>query len=39
MKTAITQAIIMYAIAFAISLMVAFMIKGLFAVVRRFSGK
>jgi hypothetical protein len=37
MHTAITQALIVYALGFAISAGVAGMIKGLFVLVRRFS--
>jgi hypothetical protein len=37
MKTAITLALVMYGIAFAISMLVALLIKGLFLLVRRFS--
>jgi hypothetical protein len=39
MKTAITQAFIMYGIAIVISMLVALLIKGLFLLVRRFSGE
>ena len=39
MKTAITQSFIMYGIAIVISMLVALLIKGLFLLVRRFSGE
>ena len=39
MKTAIVQALLMYALAGAISMMVALMIKGLFLLVRKLSSK
>jgi hypothetical protein len=39
MKTAIIQAALMYGIAFVISMLVAVMIKVIFAVVSRFSGE
>lgn len=35
MKTAIVQAIVMYGIAFVISMLVALLIKGLYLLVRR----
>jgi hypothetical protein len=38
-KTAIIQALYMYALAFVISMLVALMIKGLFLTVRRFTTK
>jgi hypothetical protein len=38
MKTAITMALVMYGIAFVISMLVALLIKGLFNLVRRISG-
>ena len=37
-KTAIIQALIMYGIAFVISMLVALLIRGLFLTVRRLSG-
>lgn len=38
MQTAITQAFIMYGIAAFVSMLVALLMKGLFLLVRRFSG-
>jgi hypothetical protein len=39
MKTAILQALLVYSIAFVISMLVALLIKGLFSVLRRLSDK
>ena len=39
MNTAITMALVMYGIAFVISMLVALLIKGLFLLVRRISGE
>ena len=37
MKTALVQALVIYALAFVIAMLVAVLIKGIFLLVRRFS--